>query len=156
MNNASKPLDDAARAQFVKMYQDLNTQGYRALAYHPVMQEATYNKADEQNMVLLGFLTFADPPKPDAAQVLQALKADGVQVKILTGDNELVTRHVCERVGLDASRIVMGNELDQMGDEALAKVVEEVNVFARVAPRQKTASSRTVPQARRGLYGRWD
>lgn len=139
INNANKPLDDAARANFVKMYQDLNTQGYRALAvaYRSVPQEANYSKADEQAMVLLGFLTFADPPKPDTAQVLQALKADGVQVKILTGDNELVTRHVCEQVGLDASRIVLGSELDQITDEALAKVAEEVNVFARVAPAQK-------------------
>jgi len=139
INNASKPMDDAARANFVKMYQDLNTQGYRALsvAYRPVPQEAHYSKADEQSMVLLGFLTFADPPKPDTAQVLQALKNDGVQVKILTGDNELVTRHVCEQVGLDASRIVLGTELDHMTDEALSRVVEEVDVFARVSPRQK-------------------
>ena len=139
INNASKPLDDAARANFVKMYQDLNTQGYRALAvaYRPVPQEAHYSVTDEQNMVLLGFLTFADPPKPDAAQMLQALKTDGVQVKILTGDNELVTRHVCEQVGLDSSRIVLGSELDKMSDDALAKVVEQVNVFARVSPRQK-------------------
>ena len=139
INDASKPLDDAVRANFVKMYQDLNTQGYRvlALAYRSVPEEAKYSKADEQAMILLGFLTFADPPKPDAAQVLQALKADGVQVKILTGDNELVTRHVCERVGLETSRIVVGSELDHITDEALAKVVEEVNVFARVAPAQK-------------------
>ncbi len=67
IDNASKTLDDAARAKFVKMYQDLNTQGYRALAvaYRPVPQEANYSKADEQAMTLLGFLTFADPPKPD-------------------------------------------------------------------------------------------
>jgi Mg2+-importing ATPase len=139
INNASKPLDDAARANFVKMYQDLSTQGYRALAvaYRSVPQEAHYSVTDEQNMVLLGFLTFADPPKPDAAQMLQALKTDGVQVKILTGDNELVTRHVCEQVGLESSRIVLGSELDHMSDEALAKVVEQVHVFARVAPAQK-------------------
>ena len=139
INNASKPMDDAARADFVKMYQDLNTQGYRALAvaYRPVQQEAHYSKVDEQAMVLLGFLTFADPPKPDTAQVLQALKNDGVQVKILTGDNELVTRHVCEQVGLDARRIVLGSELDHMTDEALSQVVEQVDVFARVSPRQK-------------------
>jgi Mg2+-importing ATPase len=62
-------------------------------------------------LILLGFLTFADPPKPDAAQVLQALQADGVQVKILTGDNELVIRHVCEKVGLDGGKIVLGGEL---------------------------------------------
>jgi Mg2+-importing ATPase len=88
-------------------------------------------------MVLLGFLTFADPPKPDAAQVLQALKTDGVQVKILTGDNELVTRHVCQQVGLDASRIVLGSNIDKMNDDALAAIVEQVHVFARVAPAQK-------------------
>jgi Mg2+-importing ATPase len=134
-----KPLDDAARANFVKMYQDLNTQGYRvlAVAYRSVPQEANYSKADEQSMVLLGFLTFADPPKPDTAQLLQALKSDGVQVKILTGDNELVTRHVCEQVGLESSRIVLGSELDHMSDDALAEVAEQVNVFARVSPRQK-------------------
>jgi len=139
LNDVNKPLDEAACANFVKMYQDLNTQGYRALAvaYRPVPQEAHYSVADEQNMTLLGFLTFADPPKPDAAQMLQTLKNDGVQVKILTGDNELVTRHVCEQVGLDASRIVLGSELDQMTDEALARVVEQVHVFARVSPRQK-------------------
>src|SRR6202043_4110948 len=64
-------------------------------------------------------------------------KSDGVQVKIVTGDNELVTRHVCEQVGLASSRIVLGNELEHMTDPALAQVAEEVNVFARVSPAQK-------------------
>ncbi len=139
LNEVNKPLDDAARANFVKMYQDLNTQGYRALAvaYRPVPQEAHYSVTDEQHMILLGFLTFADPPKPDVAQALQALKSDGVQVKILTGDNELVTRHVCQQVGLDTSRMVLGSELDKMNDDALAAIVEQVHVFARVAPAQK-------------------
>ena len=95
------------------------------------------SKADEQSLILLGFLTFADPPKADVAQVLQALKKDGVQVKIVTGDNELVTRHVCEQVGLASSRIVLGSELEHMTDPALAQVAEEVNVFARVSPAQK-------------------
>ena len=143
INNASKPLDDAARAQFVKMYQDLNTQGYRvlAVAYRTVAQEANYRKADEQAMVLLGFLTFADPPKVDAAQVLHALKTDGVQVKILTGDNELVTRHVCEQVGLDASRIVLGSELDHMSDDALARSSSR-SMCLHVSPQhRKTGSS---------------
>jgi P-type Mg2+ transporter len=139
INGERKPQDDAAHATFAKMYQDLNMQGYRvlAVAYRSVPQEAHYGVTDEQSMVLLGFLTFADPPKPDAAQVLQALKNDGVQVKILTGDNELVTRHVCEQVGLESRRIALGSELDQMSDEALAKIVEQVTVFARVSPRQK-------------------
>jgi Mg2+-importing ATPase len=139
LDGARKPLDDTARAQAVKMYQDLNTQGYRALAvaYRQVPREAHYGVTDEQTMVLLGFLTFADPPKSDTAPVLQTLKADGVRVKILTGDNELVTRHVCEQVGLDVGRLVLGGELDQISEEALPPVAEQANVFARVAPAQK-------------------
>jgi P-type Mg2+ transporter len=137
-----RPLDsasDEARAKYVKMYRDLSAQGYRvlAVAYRSLPQQEVYRKTDEQDLVLLGFLTFADPPKADVAQVLQALKNDGVQVKIVTGDNELVTHHVCEQVGLESTRIVLGSELEQMTDPALAQVVEEVNVFARVSPAQK-------------------
>ncbi|HZU01418.1 MAG TPA: magnesium-translocating P-type ATPase [Ktedonobacteraceae bacterium] len=137
-----KPLDSVsgkARTKYVNMYCDLSAQGYRvlAIAYRTLPQQEVYRKTDEQDLVLLGFLTFADPPKADVAQVLQALKNDGVQVKIVTGDNELVTRHVCEQVGLASSRIVMGSELEQMTDPALARVVAEVNVFARVSPAQK-------------------
>ncbi len=140
INGERKALDDGeARTKFAQMYQDLSSQGYRvlAVAYRSAGQQKTYRKTDEHTLVLLGFLTFADPPKADVAQVLQALKSDGVQVKILTGDNELVTRHVCEKVGLDGGRIVLGSELDHMSDTALTQVVEQVNVFARVSPAQK-------------------
>jgi len=142
VNSERKPLDDTdgnVRAECVKLYQDLSSQGYRvlAVAYRTITSQETYGKADEQALVLLGFLTFADPPKADVAQVLQALRNDGVQVKILTGDNELVTRHVCEQVGLDGDRIVLGSDLDHMSDSALSHVVEQVNVFARVSPAQK-------------------
>jgi Mg2+-importing ATPase len=132
-------VDGKVQTTYARMYRELSSQGYRvlAVAYRTLPPQASYNKADEQDLVLLGFLTFADPPKADVAQVLRALKGDGVQVKILTGDNELVTRHVCEQVGLVSSRIVLGSELEQMTDPALAQVVEEVNVFARVSPAQK-------------------
>ena len=137
-----KPMDDVShemRTKYVKMYRDLSSQGYRvlAVAYRTLPTQEKYRKEDEQSLILLGFLTFADPPKTDVAQVLQALKKDGIQVKILTGDNELVTHHVCEQVGLESSRIVLGSELEHMTDPALAQVVEEVNVFARVSPAQK-------------------
>jgi Mg2+-importing ATPase len=142
VNSEHKTLsgsDDAVRTQCVQLYQDLSAQGYRvlALAYRPIPQQSTYQKTDEQGLALLGFLTFADPPKPDVAGVLQALGSDGVQVKILTGDNELVTRHVCQQVGLDGGRIVLGSDLEHMSDAALSQVVEQVNVFARVSPAQK-------------------
>ncbi len=132
-------VSDQARTTYATMYRDLSTQGYRvlAVAYRVLPQQEGCSKTDEQNLILCGFLTFADEPKADVAQVLQALKNDGVQVKIVTGDNELVTRHVCEQVGLASRRIVLGSELEQMTDPALAQVVEEVNIFARVSPGQK-------------------
>lgn len=141
-NGVRKPLDgvsDDARTTYANRYRDLSSQGYRvlAVAYRSLAQQGVYRKTDEQGLVLLGFLTFADPPKADVAQVLQELKNDGVHVKIVTGDNELVTRHVCELVGLESSRIVLGSELEHMTDPALAQVVEEVNIFARVSPGQK-------------------
>ncbi len=141
-NGERKPMEsmsDEARTTYANTYRDLSTQGYRvlAIAYRSLMQQDVYRKTDEQGMVLLGFLTFADPPKADVAEVLQELKNDGVHVKIVTGDNELVTRHVCELVGLESSRIVLGSELEQMTDPALAQVVEEVNIFACVSPAQK-------------------
>ncbi len=141
-NGERKPMEsmsDDARTTYANRYHDLSTQGYRvlAVAYRSLAQQDVYRKTDEQDMVLLGFLTFADPPKADVAEVLQELKNVGVHVKIVTGDNELVTRHVCELVGLESSRIVLGSELEQMTDPALAQVVEEVNIFARVSPAQK-------------------
>ncbi|MBA2679583.1 MAG: magnesium-translocating P-type ATPase [Ktedonobacteraceae bacterium] len=132
-------MNDEMRTTYANRYRDLSSQGYRvlAVAYCMLTQQETYTKVDEQSLVLLGFLTFADPPKAGVAQVLHALKNDGVQVKILTGDNELVTRHVCELVGIESSRIVLGSELEHMTDPALAQVAEEVHVFARVSPAQK-------------------
>jgi Mg2+-importing ATPase len=132
-------VEQTVRTRYVDRYRELSAQGYRvlAVAYRTLQPQKTYSKADEHALVLLGFLTFADPPKADVPHVLQALKRDGVQVKILTGDNELVTRHVCQQVGLESDRIVLGSELERMTDPALAQVVEEVHVFARVSPAQK-------------------
>jgi Mg2+-importing ATPase len=100
-------------------------------------QQARYCGTDEHDLVLAGYVTFFDPPLEDAAEVLESLRRDGVEVKILTGDNELVACHVCSRVGLDAGHFVMGQELDRMTDAALAQVSEQATVFARVSPAQK-------------------
>jgi P-type Mg2+ transporter len=88
--------------------------------------------------VLVGFVAFADPARDDAKETLLALKRDGVSVKILTGDNELVTRHVCEAVGLDVKKMVLGDEVEAMNDLALGHVAEHTTVFARMSPAQKT------------------
>jgi Mg2+-importing ATPase len=132
-------LSTEARGQCEATYQGLSAQGYRtlAIAYRPVPDQAAYKAEDEKDLILLGFATFADPPLPEVPEVLRALREDGVQVKILSGDNELVARHVCSQVGLDVSRIVLGDELDQMSDTALGQVAEQTAVFARVSPAQK-------------------
>src|SRR6185503_12052265 len=133
------PLSIEARARCEETYRRLSAEGLRvlAVAYRNVAQSDAYNVADERDMVLTGYATFFDPPLEDAAEALEALRRDGVQVKILTGDNELVARHTCSQVGFDAGRIVMGAELDRMTDAALAQVAEQTTVFARVSPGQK-------------------
>jgi P-type Mg2+ transporter len=138
-NGEQKALAGEARATCEELYQRLSAQGFRilALAYRVMPQQKAYHAADEHDLVLMGFLTFSDPPLADIAEVLEALRRDGVQVKILTGDNELVTRHVCSLVGLEGSKIVLGSELDSMSDAALAHIAEQASVFARVSPAQK-------------------
>ena len=134
-----KTFDSEARARCETIYQDLSAQGFRtlAVAYTYVPEQESYAVADEKNMVFVGFLTFFDPPLEDADEMLDALRRDGVEVKILTGDNELVARYVCEQVGLTTDRIVLGDELDHMSDTALTHIAEQTKVFARVSPAQK-------------------
>jgi Mg2+-importing ATPase len=134
-----RPLDAAARSRVEEQFRALSREGYRvlAVAYRVVAVRPEYNIADEQELILAGFAAFYDPPREDAATALEALRRDGITVKLLTGDNELVAQHVCRQVGLEARRIVLGSELDRMSDAALAHVAEEVGVFARVSPEQK-------------------
>jgi len=134
-----KLLDAGVKAHCNNTYQQLGAQGFRvlAVAYRCMPRQESYTVDDEQNMTLLGFLTFYDPPLEDVGEVLQALSRDGVEVKIITGDNELVARHVCEQVGLDVGRIVLGEELERMSDTALTHIAEQTSVFARVSPAQK-------------------
>jgi P-type Mg2+ transporter len=134
------PLDEAARARCQQSHQQLSAQGYYAMAvaYRSLPpQQEDYDPTDEQDMVLLGFLTFIDPPREDATEVLAALRRDGVTVKILTGDNALATRHICEQVGLNTEQMLLGDDLDGLDDTALAHVAEQVDIFARVSPAQK-------------------
>ena len=141
-DGAIQPLEDAARASIQAVYQGLSAQGFRVIAVaHRTIplesRQSAYRASDEHDLTLTGFVTFVDPPLTDAKEVLDAMKSKGVTVKILTGDNELVARHVCEAVGLEVGRIVLGSELENMTDTALLQVAEANTVFARVAPAQK-------------------
>ena len=108
------------------------------VAYKKLREEkSVYSVNDETEMVFLGFTAFLDPPKQTAKESIELLAKEGIELKILTGDNELVTRKVCEQLGFEIKGVVLGSEMIQMQDDALARVVEEANVFARVTPVQK-------------------
>ncbi len=137
---AVRPLDDLSREQCVATYRKLSAEGFRVLAVAhrvPTDREETFDAASEVDLVLDGFLTFSDPPRAGVRESLKALRRDGVLVKILTGDNELVTQHICKQVGIESTKIVLGEQLGPMSDSALAAVVERTDVFARVSPSQK-------------------
>jgi Mg2+-importing ATPase len=133
------PFDEDARHGCRKTFDELSGKGFRvlAVAYRQVATQDSFTAADEHSLVFAGYLTFADPPNPDTAASLAALARDGVQVKILTGDNELVARHICEQVGLENPTIVLGEELEHTSDPALQHLAEDTVVFARVTPVQK-------------------
>ena len=133
-------LTDEFRRKIEQKYYDLSSEGFRVLAvsYKKLREEKpVYSVNDESEMVFLGFVAFLDPPKETARESLQLLSKAGVELKILTGDNELVTRKTCEHLGFEIKGVVLGSELAQMHDEALQRVVEEANVFARVTQVQK-------------------
>ena len=133
-------LTNVCQAKFDQKYNALSAEGYRvlAVAYKKVKDDKThYSIGDETEMVFLGFLSFLDPPKESAKESIRLLARDGVELKIVTGDNELVTKTTCEQLGFNIKGIVLGNEIAQLQDDALARVVEENNIFARVNPAQK-------------------
>ena len=133
------PINDDASKRMRQTSNELNSQGFRTLAVACAEVPAlpNYSVKDERNLILAGFVTFSDDPLPDAAQIVASLKQDGIEVKVISGDNDRVTSHVCALVGIDPGKIITGEELDGMMDPALAHVVEETRVFARISPAQK-------------------
>lgn len=133
------PLDDKSLPRCEATQRSLSQNGLRllAVAYKSTSEKKVYGTSDETGLTLAGYLTFSDPPLDSAPAALRALHRDGVEVKILTGDSELVAQHVCSQVGLNVSRVVLGDELERMSDAALAHVAEQTSVFARVSPAQK-------------------
>lgn len=134
------PLDDDLKNRATTMAQDLNRQGFRVIAvgYRKFpLGVGTYSVADEAGLVFAGLMAFLDPPKESAAPAILALRDYGVTVKVLTGDNEVVTRRICEDVGINSGHILLGNEIEGMDDATLRTAVENTVVFAKVSPAQK-------------------
>jgi len=139
-NGKTEPMSGELRDKIIANCNKLNKEGMRTLglAKKPVSNTTTaLSPSDENDMTFIGYIAFLDPPKESAEAAIKALGEYGVTVKVLTGDNDSVSRTVCKSVGLDVGHILLGSEIETMNDEALKKAVEETAVFAKLSPKQK-------------------
>ncbi len=133
------PMEPILVGDLVQQVNELSEDGFRVLAVatKKLGAQTTFSKSDESDMVLTGYLAFLDPPKDTASKAIEALRQNGVTVKVLTGDNDLVTRKVCSEVGIHAEKILLGSQIEILTDEQLAGEVENTDVFARLSPAHK-------------------
>jgi Mg2+-importing ATPase len=140
VNDEVEAIDDSSRAKVTDLQQKLNSDGLRVIAVaYKVMptDQSHYSISDETDLVLLGNIAFLDPPKDSAAEAIKALKRNGVDVKIITGDNEIITRKICKDVGLPVDHVLMGNDIESLSDDKLGEVAGNTTIFAKVSPIQK-------------------
>ena len=133
------PMEPILVGDLVQQVNDLSEDGFRVLAVatKKLGAQTTFTKADESDLVLTGYLAFLDPPKDSAAKAITALRQNGVTVKVLTGDNDLVTRKVCSEVGIHAEKMLLGSQVEKLADDELCQEVETTDVFARLSPAHK-------------------
>jgi len=133
-------LSPPIRQDILDRVQRLNDEGMRVLAVAQKSNPApagAFSVKDESDMVLMGFLAFLDPPKETASAAIRALNEHGVDVKVLTGDNDAVTRTICRQVGLAGDEVLLGTDIEDMDAAALGQAVERCNIFAKLSPAQK-------------------
>lgn len=132
-------LDEAACATITDAFRGQSEAGFRSLAvaYREVSDALAYAPSDERDLVFIGLVSFEDPPLADVAETIAGLKSDGITLKILTGDDPLIARHVCGAVGLAVEKVITGPDVDRLTDPALGAVAEETTLFARLTPAQK-------------------
>ncbi|WIE48001.1 magnesium-translocating P-type ATPase [Pseudomonas sp. GM17] len=136
-------LDAGRRATLLELAEEYNRDGFRVLLVGtrdlaPGQTRQQYSASDERELIIEGFLTFLDPPKETAGPAIAALRENGVTVKVLTGDNPIVTAKICREVGLEVGQPLLGRDIEHMDDAVLARLVEERTVFAKLTPLQKS------------------
>ena len=140
LDNDLIEMDQLVLADLREEYNSLSANGFRvlAVAYKDMEnKKQAYSKDDEQDLVLKGYIAFLDPPKPTAKKTIEALRDLGIEFKVLTGDNELVTQKICADVGLDVKGLVTGEQVEKASDAELGELVKHTSVFARLSPLQK-------------------
>jgi P-type Mg2+ transporter len=135
------PLDSEMRTTILETTKKLNKEGLRVLLV--AVKEfderpLTYSIADESNMIVVGFIGFLDPAKPSAKPSIEALHKLGITLKVLTGDNEIVTKKICRDVGIPINNILLGHELEKIDDAELTQQIDEITIFAKLSPAQKS------------------
>jgi Mg2+-importing ATPase len=142
-------IDSLIVSDLKEEYDKLSSDGFRvlAIAYKDLdNQKEAYSKDDEKDLILKGYVAFLDPPKPTAKKAIEALKKLGIDFKVLTGDNELVTKKICSEVGLDVKELVSGDQVEKASDSELKELVKTTNIFARLSPMQKERVIRALHQ----------
>ena len=134
-----EPVNDVLLEDLREEHECLSRDGFRvlALAYRDFEPRKSYTKDDESDLVLAGYIAFLDPPKDTALAAVKALCARGIAVKILTGDNDLVSRTICQQVGIPTDRVLLGGQVEKMSDAELGAAAEMATLFARMAPGHK-------------------
>lgn len=135
------PMDDKARQTVLETTKKLNAEGLRVLLVAVKQfdeRPLTYGIKDESDMIVAGFIGFLDPAKPTAKPAIEALHKLGVTLKVLTGDNEIVTKKICKDVGIPINHILLGNEMSTISDEELTARIDEISIFAKLSPAQKS------------------
>jgi len=139
-NGNVEPMTDEIKQEILSTVANYNNEGMRVLGIAQKSNPSpvgAFSAADESDMVLMGYLAFLDPPKKSTADAIRTLSEYGVAVKILTGDNDSVTRCVCRQVGIVVDHLLLGDHVEEMNDEMLTAAVENTNVFAKLSPQQK-------------------
>jgi P-type Mg2+ transporter len=148
------PMEPLLLEDLREEYDQLSTDGFRvlAIAYRDIDPKPTYSKDDEHDLILKGYIAFLDPPKETAKPAIIALQTHGVAVKVLTGDNELVSRKICKEVGLPLEHVLCGADIEAMNDAELAGAAEKTTLFVRLSPAHKQRIIKAL-QSRKHVVG---
>ncbi len=128
------------KQNILKMTKELNKEGLRVVAIcqkNDIADIQNFSVKDENKMVLMGFIGFLDPPKESAKEAIERLNRDGIRVVVLTGDNEYVTKAICDKVGINTDKIVLGSKIERLSDTAIKRLLKKTNVYAKLSPIQK-------------------
>ena len=143
------PLNSEIKQKIKKMTKQLNEEGLRVVAIctkNIEQKKNSYTKSEEEKMTLIGFVGFLDPPKKSAKDEIARLNRYGIRVMVLTGDNEYVTKAICQKVDINTDKIVLGSKIDKLSDIALGRLLRKTNVYAKLSPVQKARIIRVLKE----------